>query len=219
MSETSAPVETGSPVAVVAKALATNLAVFTLKLAAGLVAGSASMMSEAAHSLVDSLTEVILLGGAWHAQRRASARYFWGLVASINMFLVGGCYAIWEGYQSIVHPTTADATIWWGFAVIAVSFGMELTSWVRAVRSLAAEKGDKSWYRLLKTTRNIEAKTVAEEDSADLTGLLLAGIGTTLWLVTGSAAWNGAASILIGLMLVAMAYELGAQNWRYLLDR
>lgn len=208
--------EDSNGTAVVAKALATNLLIALLKAGAGWVTGSASLLSEAAHSVVDSSTEVILLGGSWHAQRWNNARYFWGLVASINMFMVGGLYAIYEGYQAIIEPAKTGTALWLGLVVLTVSFGLECTSWVRAVRSLAAEKNDLSWWRLLRTTRNTDTKAVLVEDSADLLGCMLAAVGIVIRVATGSAVGDGVASVLIGCMLIGMAYELGAQNFKLL---
>jgi divalent metal cation (Fe/Co/Zn/Cd) transporter len=199
------------------KTLATNVGVAVLLFTVGTFSGSASMVSEAVHAVIDSSTEVILVGGNMHARRWASARYFWGLVASINMFAIGGCWAIWEGYQSILNPRPEDASIWLILGVLGLATVMELISWRRAVRSLAATKTTgQSWLAVLRNTANVEAKMVAEEDTADIAGRLLAALGNVLWLVTGSAIWDGIASITIGLMLVAMAYELGAQNIRML---
>lgn len=211
--------EDSNGTAVVAKALATNLLIALLKAGAGWLTGSASLLSEAAHSIVDSSTEVILLGGSWHAQRWNNARYFWGLVASINMFAIGGLFSIYEGYQAITEPAKADTALWLGLAVLTVSFGLECTSWVRAVRTLATQKNDLSWWRLLRTTRSTDVKAVLVEDSADLTGCALAGLGLSLRGLTGSAVWDGIASVLIGCMLIGMAYELGAQNFKLLVTK
>lgn len=205
--------------AVVAKAFATNMVITGLKALAGWATGSPSLMAEAAHSLVDSSTEVILLGGGWHAQKWNNARYFWGLVASVNMFAIGGLYAIYTGYVALTEPAGSDTAAWLGFAVLAVSAGLEASSWVRAVRTLAAERGDLSWYRLLRTTRSTEVKAVVVEDSADLLGCALAAAGLAFRVLTGSNVGDGVASILIGCLLIGMAYELGAQNFKLLVTK
>jgi cation diffusion facilitator family transporter len=205
--------------AVVAKAFATNMVIMGLKALAGWVTSSPSLLAEAAHSLVDSSTEVILLGGGWHAQKWNNARYFWGLVASVNMFAIGGLYAIYTGYVALTEPAGSDTAAWLGFAVLAVSAALEASSWVRAVRTLAAERGDLSWYRLLRTTRSTEVKAVVVEDSADLLGCVLAAAGLALRVLTGSNVGDGIASILIGCLLIGMAYELGAQNFKLLVTK
>jgi cation diffusion facilitator family transporter len=203
---------------VVAKALATNLIIATGKIAVGLMASSAALLAEGAHSIVDSSTQVILLGGCWHGRRWSAAPYFWGLVASVNMFFIGGCFSIYEGYEAIAHPRSENTTTWLGIVVLIVSGGLEATSWMRAMRTLAQEKKDQSWYQLLRTTRSTEVKAVMIEDSTDLLGCAMAAAGIILRMVTGSEIWDGLASILIGCLLIGMAYELGAQNLRFLTE-
>ena len=59
-------------------------------------------------------------------------------------------------------------------------------------------------------------KSVVLEDSAALIGLLLAGAGVGLHQLTGSAFWDGAASLAIGALLVVAAFAL-AQTCKGLL--
>lgn len=202
-------------------ALGTNLVIMVIKAVVGYQAGSASLMSEAAHSLIDSLTEVFLLIGMWHGARWTPARYFWGLLASVNMFLVGGVWACWEGFETIRSPENmiSMTSIISGTAVLIVSAGLESTSWLRAVKELAQEKtAGTSWLRLLRSTTNTEAKTVLEEDTADITGCCLSGLGLAFWGLTSYAGWDGIASMAIGIMLIVMAYELGAQNVKFIVN-
>jgi divalent metal cation (Fe/Co/Zn/Cd) transporter len=58
-------------------------------------------------------------------------------------------------------------------------------------------------------TRDPTVKTVVFEDSAAVIGLLLAAAGLGLTTLTGSAVWDGAASIAIGVLLAAVAFTLG----------
>lgn len=204
---------------VVLKALLTNLGIAAAKALVGFFGRNSSLLAEAAHSLVDSLTEVLLLCGAWHGRRWDAARYLWGLLASISMFLIGGLWAIWEGVQSIEEPSQGGWPIWVSFVVLAASAAAESTSWVRAVRSLAREKGELGWCTLLRTTKNTDTKAIVIEDSADILGCLLAMVGIVMALLTGSTVWYGYASILIGVLLIALAFELGLQNVRLLVGR
>lgn len=200
-------------------ALATNLTIAALKASAGVLTGSAAMLAEAAHSVVDSSTEVILLGGELHARRWTKARYFWALVAAVDMFLIGGVYAGYQGLVAILGADAGNGLAWVGLLVLAVSAALESTSWLRAVRTLAAERNGQPWISHIRTTTNVAVKAVLYEDSADLAGVALAAAGIGLRLITGSVIWDGAASVLIGLLLTAMAFELGSQNLRLLLGR
>jgi divalent metal cation (Fe/Co/Zn/Cd) transporter len=212
--ETEATESTG----VVLRALATNVGIAALNGTVGYFGRNQALIAEAIHSLIDSVTEVLLLAGVWHGHRWDNARYFWGLLASISMFAVGGLWAIWEGIEAIADPSQGGWPIWASLLVLSVTSAIEATSWVRAVRTMAAERADRSWLVTLKTTRNTEVKAIIVEDSADLAGRLLAAIGTVLALVTGTTVWYGWASVLIGILLVAMAIDLGQQNARLFVE-
>ncbi|MFL6223345.1 MAG: hypothetical protein ACJ75K_11070 [Actinomycetes bacterium] len=56
------------------------------------------------------------------------------------------------------------------------------------------------------------------EDSAALVGIALALSALVLHITTGSALWDGAASLLIGLLLVVVAYMLMRRNLALLID-
>jgi divalent metal cation (Fe/Co/Zn/Cd) transporter len=198
-------------------ALGTNLAVAALKAIVGVLTGSAAMLAEAAHSVADSSTELILLGGEWHSRRWGKARHFWALVAAVDMFAVGGVYAVWTGLQSMLSPAATDGLLWVGLVVLAISAALEGSSWLRALRTLAATRNGTRWLRHIRTTTDSATKAVLYEDSADLTGVALAAAGIGAQLLTGSAVWDGVASALIGLLLVAMSYELGSSNVRLLM--
>jgi cation diffusion facilitator family transporter len=62
-------------------------------------------------------------------------------------------------------------------------------------------------------------RAVLFEDSTALVGLVIAAAGLALRELTGSAFWDGAASILIGLLLVAVAYSLGRTNMHLLIGQ
>lgn len=197
-------------------ALVMNVTVASIKVAAGVLTGSAAMLAEAAHSVVNSSSEVILLGGALHARKWSRAKYFWALIAAIDIFAVGGLYAAYEGVTAMLGEEVTDTLTWVALIVLAVSFCLESLSLMRALRELALDRGDVPWLKHIRTTTNTSVKTIVYEDSADLLGCVLAALGIGLHLLTGSVVWDGLASLLIGLLLAAMAYELGAQNLKLL---
>lgn len=196
--------------------LAVNITVITIKTVAGLLSGSAAMLAEVAHSLVDSLTGPLLLVGEWHGRSWAKGPRFWGLLAAVNMALMGGGYAAWEGVQSILDPTVAGGLLWVSLGVLAISAALETSSLVRAIRTLAPSRNGRSWWTHLRTTSNNAMKTQIIEDGLDVAGCTLAMIGTVAQLVTDSAVWNGAAAVLIAVLLTGAAIELGQNNARLL---
>lgn len=210
---------TSEPVGVVFKALATNLVIAAVNGTVGFLGSNSGLVSEAVHSVVDSITEVLLLFGTWHGRRWDNARYFWGLLASISMFLVGGMWSVYEGVDAINEPVAfVSWSVWVSTLVLLLTSVAESTSWLRAVRAMAAERAGRSWLTVLRTTRNTEVKAILVEDTADLLGRLFAMLGSALAFWTGSTVWYGWASVLIGLMLIGMALELGVQNAKLFIE-
>ena len=98
---------------------------------------------------------------------------------------------------------------------------LEGTSWVQAVRQLRneARRDETTPLAWLRQTDDPTVKTVFFEDSAALIGLLLAFAGVGLHQLTGSAFWDGLASVLIAVLLTVVAYILGGTNKGLLIGR
>ncbi|MCW2866152.1 MAG: cation transporter [Marmoricola sp.] len=199
-----------------------NLAIAIAKLVGGLVSGSTAMLAEAAHSFADTLNQVFLMAALKRSKKPADTqhpfgygmeRYFWSLIAAVGIFVLGAGYSIYEGITSVLHPEELGGLLI-PFAVLALSFLFEGASWLKAVRQLhgeAKEQG-RGMFEHLRITPDPTAKTVAFEDTAALIGIVLAAAGIALHHFTDQGFWDGAASILIGLLLVVVAYALGQQN-------
>ncbi|GAA4850661.1 cation diffusion facilitator family transporter [Saccharopolyspora rosea] len=204
-------------------ALGINLGIAAMKAVAGVVTGSAAMLSEAGHSVADTCTEVFLLTALRRSRRPADARhpfgygkerYFWSLIAAISIFVSGAVFAFAEGVRTLAGPAEEQARPLVGYVVLALAFALEAVSWVRAmqqVRAEAAEDGE-SVIGHLRTSDDPTVKTVLLEDSAALVGLLLAFAGLGLHQLTGSSTWDGVASLAIGALLAAVAYTMARAN-------
>ena len=201
-----------------------------MKLVAGLLTGSAAMLAEAAHSVADSTTEGLLLAALRHSERPADrrhpfgygkVRYFWALIAAVSIFVTGALFSVYEGVRTIFGGGEEQTLAWVAFLVLALSFVMEGISWIRAARQIRRERDaeSQSLIEYLRTTDDPTVKTVFFEDTAALVGLLLAFAGVGLHLLTGSALWDGLASLLIGVLLGVVAYLLGRTNMRLLIGQ
>ncbi len=201
-------------------ALAANLAIAVAKLTAGLISGSSSMLAEAAHSVADTLNQVFLLTSLRVSQRVADpehpfgygkAQYFWSLLAAASIFIAGAVFSMYEGIHSLLSSGGESTGVLVAFVVLGVSFLAEGTSWLRAVQQLRAEAHEegRTFRQHLRASKDPSVTTVLAEDSAALVGLLLAGAGIGLHHLTGNAAWDGVAAILIGLLLALVAFVLG----------
>src|SRR5579875_443461 len=137
-------------------ALAANFGVGVLKLIAGLITGSSALLSEAAHSVGDCTTELLLLVALRRSDRPADRehpfgygkdRYFWSLIAAGAIFLSGAAFSIWEGLHTILVGEAAGGQLWINYPVLALAACLEGTSFIQAVRQLRskARRQRRSW--------------------------------------------------------------------------
>ncbi|MGH3498070.1 MAG: cation diffusion facilitator family transporter [Nocardioidaceae bacterium] len=206
-----------------------NLLIAVAKTAAGMLSGSSALLAEAAHSVADTLNQVFLFTALRRSARPADAehqfgygaeRYFWALLAAVGIFVLGAGFSILEGVQAILHPQPLTELVV-AYLVLALSFALEGTSWLRALGQVHREAGQAGVGTMehLRSMSDPTAKTVAFEDTAALIGILLATAGLTLHAITGVGWWDGAASIAIGVLLVVTAQALGRENKENLIGR
>lgn len=214
-------------------ALAANAAVGVLKLVAGLLTGSSAMLAEAAHSAADCVTEVLLFTALRRSGKRADRahpfgygkeRFFWALIASVSVFVVGATYSVYEGIVTIVEnaPDPAEEQYAWvAYTVLGLSAVIEGISWQQALRQCLRERKELklSLARYLRLSDDPTVKSVLFEDTAALLGLLFAAVGVVLHQETGSSISDGVASIMIGLLLAVVAVILGRTNKHLLIGR
>ena len=194
-------------------ALIGNLLIALAKGIAAAITGSSAMLSEAVHSLVDTGNQMLLLYGQRRAAKPPDARhpfgygrelYFWSFIVAVQIFALGAGVSIYEGIVHIGAPEPIT-TPWINFAVLGLAFVFEGISWYFGWRSFRAVQGDKPFWRAFVTSKDPTSFMVLFEDSAALAGIVVAAIGTglALWL---RAPWlDGAASIVIGLLLAVVA--------------
>ncbi|MEV6346342.1 cation diffusion facilitator family transporter [Actinoplanes sp. NPDC051851] len=206
-----------------------NLLIAAAKLVAGLFSGSAAMLSEAAHSLADTVTEVFLYVALRRGGRPADEEHpfgygkeswVWAFIAALFTFVGGAGFSIYHGVTTIVHGAQSGAFLA-SYAVLAVSFVAEGASFLKARRQVrtASERWNTTARRFLRLTPDTTVKAVFFEDSAALIGLVVAALGLGLTQLTGNEVWDGAASVVIGALLLVVAYVLARSNVSLLVGR
>jgi cation diffusion facilitator family transporter len=204
-----------------------NVAIAVTKLIAGIAVGSAAMLAEAAHSMADTLNQGFLLTSLHRSDRPADAdhpfgygkeRYFWSLIAAVGIFVAGGGYSIFEGILAITHGGS-DTSPLLAYVVLAIAFVAEGSALTRAVYQVRREaRGHRrGFFEQVRRSPDTTVRTALFEDVTALIGLAIAATGLALREATGSPVWDGAASILIGLLLVGVAYSLGRTNMHMLI--
>ncbi|GAB1817555.1 cation diffusion facilitator family transporter [Herbidospora sp. RD11066] len=206
-----------------------NLAIAVAKLVAGLVGGSASMLSEAAHSAADTVTEVLLFTAIKRGEKPAdrghplgygNAAFLWALIAACFTLVVGAGFSVTHGFHTIFDgEELTDFTL--SYVVLAVSFVLEGVSMFQGLRQLrqSASRWETRPFALLRRTSDTMLKAVVLEDSAALAGIVIAGAGLGLTQLTGNTVFDGIGSVLIGLLLLFVAVTLIRANASLLLNR
>ncbi|WP_181807169.1 cation diffusion facilitator family transporter [Streptomyces shenzhenensis] len=192
-------------------ALAANLVIALAKAVGGVVAGSPALLSEAAHSVADSLNEVFLLAALRRSRRPPDTRhpfgygkerFFWALLAAVGIFVMGGCFSFFQGVAALRDGAQEKLSGYVaGLVVLGVALLAEGASLYRAVHQARGED---------RGLRDPALRTVIAEDGTAVLGVCLAIAGMALHMVTGQVVWEASASLAIGALLVFVAYRLGA---------
>jgi cation diffusion facilitator family transporter len=208
-------------------ALVSNGTIAVAKLIAGLMTGSSAMLAETAHSIADTVNQAFLrmslsLGAEEptpdHPFGHGQERFLWTLMAAVGMFLAGAAFAVGYGTYELLHPGNESSSYLVAYAVLAVSFVAEGTSWLRAHRQTEAEahEADRPLTDYVRSSRDPNVKMVLLEDSAALVGIVIAAMGLALHQITGASQWDSGASVLIGVMLMLVGLAI-ARDSRHLL--
>ncbi len=211
-------------------ALAANVGVAVAKLAAGLISGSGALLSEAAHSFGDSTTELLLLLAVSRSDKPADRdhpfgygkeRYFWSLIAAVAIFISGAAFSIWEGLHTVFGPPSEDRMMWINYPVLAVAAILEGISFRQAAKQVKGqlERRRTTLANLARKPEDPTINSVAAEDSAALVGLAVAAAGVALHQITGSPVWDGVASLVIGVLLLVVAFVLARACERMLIGQ
>jgi cation diffusion facilitator family transporter len=207
-----------SKTAIVA-AIAGNLAIAATKFVAAAFTGSAAMLSEAIHSVVDTGNGGLMLLGVYRSRRPPDSDhpfghgrelYFWTLIVAVLIFAVGGGMSVYEGITHIRHPAPSE-NHGWSYAVLGFAAVFEGASWFFGWKAFNAERGRRGVLEAIHVSKDPTSFSVLLEDSAALVGLLVAFVGIFAGERLGMPRLDGAASVVIGLLLcavaVVMAYE------------
>jgi len=206
-----------------------NLGIALAKVVAGIISGSSAMLSEAAHSVADTVTEVLLLIALKRSEKPADEehplgygpeRYIWAMLAAVATFVGGAVFSIYDGVHTLVAgEDLGDPLV--SYVVLLIAFVLEGFSLRTGLRQARGEaRRVRAPFRFyLRHTPDTAVKAVVLEDSAALIGLVLAAGGLLGGQLTGSGVWDGIASLLIGLLLLVVAWVLGRSNAELLIGR
>lgn len=205
---------------VVYAALTGNLLVAFTKFGAAAWTGSSAMLSEAIHSLVDTVNQLLLLYGMKRAAKPPDEAhplgygrelYFWSFIVALLMFTLGAGVTLLEGISHIRNPHgIVDPRV--NYVVLAVSALFEGATLTAAFREFRKTKGSIGYFEAFRRSKDPPSFIVLFEDSAALIGLAIAFVGTFLAERLSMPMLDGAASIGISVLLALTALALARES-------
>ncbi len=213
----------GSKIAIFAS-MAANLGIAVMKFIASFFTGSSAMLSEGIHSLVDTLNGVLLLWGIKRSQIPPDRQhpfghgkeiYFWSFVVATSIFSLGGGVTLYEGIKHLTgHDIDLDHSLkmkYWNYGVLIGSLIFEGASLLVAWKSFR-KKHSRGFITAMAQSKDAATIAVIIENSAAVIGLVIALIGITFTYHYDNPIFDAWASILIGILLVAVSIFMAVET-------
>lgn len=204
---------------VIFAALIGNFLIFLTKLGAAFYTNSSAMFSEAIHSIVDCGNQGLLLYGIKKADRKADRYhpfgygkelYFWSFVVAIIIFAIGAGVSLYEGIHKIISPEEVKS-IYVNYIVLVVAICFEAYPWKMAYDEFNARRGKRGILDAVRRSKDPSLFAILFEDTAAMLGLFTALAGLFIGDYFNIPEADGAASVVIGIILALTAVVLAIE--------
>ena len=185
-----------------------NVALLTFKFIAGVLGNSSAMIADAVHSLSDFITDVVVLlfVSISAKPQDQSHDYGHGKFETIATFLIG--LALIGAATGIIVSGSMKLAAWWG------GDELEAPRWIALWAALLSILIKELLYQYTaQKGRQLESQVMVanawhhRSDALSSIGAAI-GIGGAIWLGQHWTVLDPLASIIVGLMLVKVAFEL-----------
>jgi cation diffusion facilitator family transporter len=174
---------------------------------------SSSMIAEGIHSVIDAVSQLLLIWGVKTSKRKADEErpfgygrdlYFWSFVVSLVIFSVGGCISIYEGILNL-KKTELEGSAGWSYTILAIAFAFNLISMFSALKAFKKQWKHEGFWKSVVRTKDPPTIIVLLGDFGDLIGLIIAFFGIYLSRTYHRPYYDAIASIIIGSVLVVIS--------------
>ena len=195
-------------------ALFANTAIAVAKGVAAIITGSGAMLAEAIHSVADAGNQLLLILGLRQTKKAPTddhplgfgkSIYFWSFLVAVILFSVGGMFSLYEGTHKLLHPEPLSYP-WVAIAVLLFAIVAESISLWGCLREVNKERHGRSMFQWFRQSRSSALIVVFGEDIAALLGLVFALAAITATYVTGNPLWDALGTIMIGVLLIVIAF-------------
>uniref|UniRef100_A0A8C9CU25 Proton-coupled zinc antiporter SLC30A9, mitochondrial n=1 Tax=Peromyscus maniculatus bairdii TaxID=230844 RepID=A0A8C9CU25_PERMB len=195
------------------------------KFLAWIYTGSASMFSEAIHSLSDTCNQGLLALGISksvqtpdpsHPYGFSNMRYISSLISGVGIFMMGAGLSWYHGIMGLLHPQPMESLLW-AYCILAgslVSEGATLLVAINELRRSAQAKGTS-----FMESRDPSTNVILLEDTAAVLGVIIAATCMGLTSITGNPLYDSLGSLGVGTLLGVVSAFLIYTNTEALLGR
>jgi cation diffusion facilitator family transporter len=167
------------------------------------------------------------------------AQFFYAFVVSMLLFGIAGWESAKHGYEQLTHsgghggesgaiellgftyePVIGFDPVFVNYAVLLGAIVFEVYAFKKAWAEMSRQVEENDWSGIkeaFRKTSDVTTLTALTEDTIALAGLVLALLGIFLSRQTGIEAFDAAAALLIGVMLMGFALALAWENKRLIL--
>lgn len=197
-------------------ALLADLGIAVTKFIAAAFTASSAMISEGIHSIIDSVNQVLLLFGIRLSKKKPDSKrpfgygrelYFWSFIVSLLMFSIGGCISFYEGIIRLRRPSVSDDQTW-NYVVLGVAFVFTMISLIASLKKFNKERQELSFWEAIRESKDPSLFTVLLGEIGDAAGLIIAFLGVFLGHIFRNQYYDGIASMVIGVFLIAISLIL-----------
>jgi len=200
-------------------ALFANTAIAVAKGVAAIITGSGAMLAEAIHSVADAGNQLLLILGLRQTKKAPTddhplgfgkSIYFWSFLVAVILFSVGGMFSLYEGTHKLLHPEPLSYP-WVAIGVLLFAIVAESISLWGCLREVNKERHGRSMFQWFRQSRSSALIVVFGEDIAALLGLVFALAAITATFVTGNPLWDALGTIMIGVLLIVIAFFIAVE--------
>jgi len=199
--------------------VASNGMLVILKLITGVLTGSISVLSEAAHSSMDLIASVIAFFAVRISARRPDAEHPFGhgkvedisALAEALLIVVAAIWIVVEAIHKIITPQRLE-TIDWGIAVMLLSVVANIV--VSKLLFIVGKRSDSP--ALIADAWHL--RTDVWTSAGVLTGLAVIWVGARLWPEINLSWIDPTAAIMVAILIIRAAFELTISAIKDLID-
>jgi len=193
--------------------LGVDLIIAISKFVAAAFTGSSSMISEGIHSVIDAISQLLLIWGVTTSKKSPDSDrpfgygrelYFWSFMVSLVLFILGGCISFYEGLIRLKSPAF-EGNPNWSYTILIIAFLFNLVSMITALKTFNQQRGRVSFWQAVFNTKDPSTIIVLLGDMGDLMGLIVAFLGIFLGRLFHDPHYDGIASMIIGAILIVIS--------------